>query len=111
VLVRYDVTAEGTITNVALVKSSGFARLDAAAVTCVTRRWRNTPATSGGVPVPSANHEAIIRFALREAPPPPVAVAAADSGVLRIVLIVLGMFAVGAVALALFLATRRRRTP
>jgi len=45
-------------------KSSGSDRLDQAAVSCVSSRWRNTPAMNGDTPVASPNHQAIVRFSL-----------------------------------------------
>ncbi|MEI9996865.1 MAG: energy transducer TonB [Rhizomicrobium sp.] len=62
VAVHYDVGVDGSISNVGLTKSSGFDRLDQAALSCVSSRWRNTPAMQGGSPVASPNHQAIIRF-------------------------------------------------
>jgi TonB family protein len=62
VLVSYDVGADGAIADVAIRKTSGFERLDRAAVICVSKHWRNLPATLKGVGVASANHEAIIRY-------------------------------------------------
>ncbi|HEY0301321.1 MAG TPA: energy transducer TonB, partial [Rhizomicrobium sp.] len=60
VQVGYDVAADGAISNVKVVRSSGFERLDRAAVQCVSRNWRNTPARRNGVPVASPDHPAII---------------------------------------------------
>ncbi|HEV2653289.1 MAG TPA: energy transducer TonB [Rhizomicrobium sp.] len=62
VLIHYDVGVDGSISNVTVAKSSGHDRLDAAAVSCVSSKWRNTPAMNGGTPVASPGHEAIIRF-------------------------------------------------
>jgi protein TonB len=64
VLVHYDVGVDGSITNVGVAKSSGSDRLDQAAVSCVSSRWRNTPAMNGDTPVASPNHQAIVRFSL-----------------------------------------------
>jgi len=64
VLVHYDVGIDGSISNVGVAKSSGSERLDQAAVTCVSTRWRNTPAMNGTTAVASPGHEAIIRFNL-----------------------------------------------
>jgi len=44
VLVGYDVGKHGEITNVHVVKSSGFPLVDQAAFLCVSTQWRNTPA-------------------------------------------------------------------
>jgi TonB family protein len=62
VLVGYDVDANGVIRNVRVVKSSGFARLDDAAVLCVSTVWLDTPATMDGKPVASPGHQAVIEF-------------------------------------------------
>jgi len=59
--------SDGVIGNVAVVKSSGAARLDAAAVACVREKWRDTPALQGDTPVPSPGHVAAILFSV-EAP-------------------------------------------
>ena len=64
VLVGYDVAADGTISNVHILKSSGTSRLDSAAVACIQTYWRNTPATRNGIAVASPGHEAIIQFRL-----------------------------------------------
>jgi len=64
VLVHYDVGVDGAISNVGVAKSSGSDRLDQAAVSCVSSRWRNTPAMNGETPVASPNHQAIVRFSL-----------------------------------------------
>ena len=66
VLVRYDVGADGAISNAAVVKTSGFERLDQAALACVTTAWRNTPATKDGAPVATPGHMAIVRFSITE---------------------------------------------
>jgi TonB family protein len=67
VLIRYDVLADGIVSNVTLLKSSGFDQLDRAAILCVSQRWRNTAAVQGGVPIATANHEAIVLFTLLDA--------------------------------------------
>ncbi len=64
VLIHYDVGVDGAITNVGVAKSSGSERLDNAAVSCVSSRWRNTPAMEGDKPVASPGHQAIVRFSL-----------------------------------------------
>lgn len=66
VLVRYDVGADGAISNAAVVKTSGFARLDQAALACVTTAWRDTPATRDGTPIATPGHLALVRFAITE---------------------------------------------
>ncbi|MEI9885976.1 MAG: energy transducer TonB [Rhizomicrobium sp.] len=64
VLIHYDVGIDGAISNVGVSKSSGSERLDNAAVSCVSSRWRNTPAMQGTQPVASPGHQAIVRFSL-----------------------------------------------
>jgi protein TonB len=65
VLVHYDVGIDGAISNVGVAKSSGSDRLDQAAVTCVSTRWRNSPAMNAdNTPVASPGHQAIVRFTL-----------------------------------------------
>jgi periplasmic protein TonB len=61
VLVSYDIGADGTISNVTVAKSSGSERLDTAAVSCVSTRFRNTPAMNGTTPVAS-HSQTIVRF-------------------------------------------------
>lgn len=53
VLLKVRVSAQGTALDVAVSKSSGFPRLDAAAVEAVTR-WRFVPARRGDEPVDSS---------------------------------------------------------
>jgi periplasmic protein TonB len=62
VMIRYDVGVDGAITNVTVTHSSGSDRLDAAAVQCVSTKWRNTPAMQGNTPVASPGHVAQIQF-------------------------------------------------
>jgi protein TonB len=64
VVVGYDVGADGAIGNVHLVKTSGFDRLDQAALTCARQAWRNTPAMKGTDPVASPGHLSIVTFAV-----------------------------------------------
>ncbi len=64
VLIHYDVGVDGSISNVGVSKSSGSERLDNAAVSCVSSKWRDSPATQGDTPVASPNHQAIIQFTL-----------------------------------------------
>jgi TonB family protein len=62
VLVHYDVSETGAISNVGVGRSSGYPLLDRAAVICVSRRWRNLPAMKSGSPFATPNHQAVIRF-------------------------------------------------
>ena len=64
VMVHYDVGIDGAISNVGIAKSSGSDRLDNAAVSCVSSRWRNTPAMQNNQAVASPGHQAIVRFSL-----------------------------------------------
>ena len=59
-----NVSAEGMPVTVAVVETSGFASLDAAAMTAV-QQWRFVPATRGGTPVP-AIAEVPVRFRLTD---------------------------------------------
>jgi protein TonB len=65
VMIAYDVGTDGSITNVHIAKSSGSDRLDQAAVSCVSTKWRNTPAMQGDTPVATPNHQAIVQFQMR----------------------------------------------
>jgi protein TonB len=62
VLLSVEVSAEGRVTGVSIVKSSGFSLLDQAAVSAV-RRWTFVPATALGVPI-SSHPTVPIRFRL-----------------------------------------------
>jgi periplasmic protein TonB len=58
------VDEKGFVTEATVVNSSGFARLDEAAVTWVKTHWRYTPAMEGAKPVRS-NADAIVEFRLQ----------------------------------------------
>ncbi|WP_048863153.1 energy transducer TonB, partial [Acidisphaera rubrifaciens] len=62
VIVRVQVTAEGTAASVSVGRSSGHPLLDAAALDAI-RSWRFRPATRGGVPV-AAQAEVPVSFQL-----------------------------------------------
>src|SRR5215469_5200553 len=64
VLIHYDVGVDGSITNVGVAKSSGSDRLDQAAVSCVSSKWKDTPAMQGSTAVASPGHQALIQFTL-----------------------------------------------
>lgn len=64
VLVHFDVESNGSLSHVFVLKSSGAPALDLAAVTCVSKRWRNIPARNDGIAIASPNHKATIHFAL-----------------------------------------------
>ncbi len=48
---RFVVAKDGSIDDIHVVRSSGFSRLDQAAMTTVQSRWRYQPATANGRPV------------------------------------------------------------
>ena len=52
VILKVDVDDAGRVTNVEVLRSSGYSILDAAAVNSV-RSWRGTPAKRYGRPTPS----------------------------------------------------------
>lgn len=64
VTVKYAVAVDGSIGAVSIEASSGYPRLDDAAVECVQKYWRQTPATQNGKPV-ALNVVARIRYQLR----------------------------------------------
>src|SRR6185437_13594011 len=51
VAVKYLVAENGTVTECAVIESSGKSRLDDAACTMVKRRWLFKPATRNGKPI------------------------------------------------------------
>jgi periplasmic protein TonB len=51
VKIKYLVQSDGTVSECAVITSSGSSRLDVAACTMVKRRWRFRPATQKGKPV------------------------------------------------------------
>jgi protein TonB len=67
VLLEVLVAADGRASAVRVARSSGFAPLDASAVTTVRERWRFVPARRGGTPVES-RVTVPIRFRLEDAP-------------------------------------------
>lgn len=64
VVLHVDVSADGVPSAVTVAESSGYASLDAAALTAV-QQWRFVPATRGGVPVPAVA-EVPVRFRLTD---------------------------------------------
>lgn len=64
VVVKVDVSAEGSPLEVSVAQGSGFAVLDAAALGAV-KQWRFVPATRGGTPV-AAVAQVPIRFRLAD---------------------------------------------
>jgi protein TonB len=64
VLVRYNVSADGTISGVTVLQSSGLPNLDQAALQCVQEHWKNAPAVQNGKPVASTS-EAVVSFELQ----------------------------------------------
>jgi protein TonB len=63
VTMKFTVMTDGTVAGPRVVKSSGFQRLDEAAVQCVSR-WRYHPATQGGKPL-AVSLEANVRYQLK----------------------------------------------
>ncbi len=59
---HFEVEVDGTIGNFVLLRSSGFARLDDAALRCVTQQWRDTPAMAGTTPVAITGLLGVITF-------------------------------------------------
>lgn len=63
VTLAISIAADGSIAGVTLVRSSGFARLDAAAIDFARRRWRFEPALEHGTAV-ATTRNFTIRFTL-----------------------------------------------
>jgi protein TonB len=63
VTLKFTVMTDGTVAGPRVVKSSGFQRLDDAAIQCVSR-WRYHPATQNGKPL-AVSLEANVRYQLR----------------------------------------------
>lgn len=63
VTIAVSIAADGSVTGVSLVRSSGFARLDAAAIDFARRRWRFEPALDRGSAV-ATTRNFTIRFTL-----------------------------------------------
>lgn len=61
---KLTVDEKGLVTEAVVVNSSGFERLDEAAVKWVKAQWRYTPAMQGTKPVPSTA-DAIVEFKLQ----------------------------------------------
>lgn len=66
VMLRLEISADGSVTNASVEKSSGSSRLDQAAIAWVIQNWRYQPATHDGVAVPTTT-EAAVKFDLRNA--------------------------------------------
>jgi TonB family protein len=62
VSIAFDVGADGVVLNPHITQSSGYARLDDAAIACVSEQWRNMPEIRDGVPVASPGHQTIVSF-------------------------------------------------
>jgi TonB family protein len=113
IVVGYDVSADGAITHVVVVTSSGNPVLDLAAVQCVSTQWRSLPAMKNGSPVASHGHRALVQFWPRgvsgTAPPVAPAVAkpaAAPDGSLPIILILSGLGLMGLAGVLARMVTR-----
>jgi protein TonB len=61
---KLTVDEKGLVTDAIVVNSSGFQRLDEAAVKWVKAQWRYTPAMQGTKPVPTTA-DAIVEFKLQ----------------------------------------------
>ena len=59
VVVEVLVGADGRVQNASLARSSGYERLDRAALAQAERRWRFRPATRGGTPVESTKRVSV----------------------------------------------------
>jgi protein TonB len=66
VVLDITVSAEGSVQNVSISKSSGDDDLDEAAMSWVREHWRYQPATQNGQPV-AAQSEAQVVFSLKQA--------------------------------------------
>lgn len=66
VVLRLTISAQGTVVEAVVVRSSGFERLDEAARAWVLAHWRYRPAVRGGVAVPSGGNVSVT-FDLRNA--------------------------------------------
>jgi protein TonB len=64
VLLRLTIGTDGSVINASVINSSGFQRLDDAAVRWVRRNWRYQPAMRGDMPV-EATTEATLTFQLK----------------------------------------------
>jgi protein TonB len=62
--VKLDIDERGTVTAATVIRSSGFQRLDEAAVSWIKSHWRYTPAKRGPMPVVSTL-ETIVEFRLQ----------------------------------------------
>jgi protein TonB len=66
VVLRLTISAQGTVTDAAVVRSCGYERLDEVARAWVLAHWRYRPAVRGGVAVP-ATGDVAVTFDLRNA--------------------------------------------
>jgi TonB family protein len=107
VLIGYDVSADGSLVHVAVLKSSGYPELDLAALQCVSTQWRDLPATRDGKPVASPGHRALIQFTLSGLPPVPSVIASRDASV-PIILILSGLGMMGLAGVLARVVTRPR---
>lgn len=67
VTLKFTVQVDGTAANVEILHSSGYPRLDAAAMDEVQANWRYHPALLGGKPIP-VKLAANVRYTLRDDP-------------------------------------------
>lgn len=60
VTLHFSVQADGSVTSVTVAKSSGFSRLDEAAIQCANG-WRYFPATNNGKPF-AVGYDAVVKY-------------------------------------------------
>src|SRR4029077_15754013 len=65
-LLQLTISPKGDVVIASVVQSSGYAELDAGAVSWVMAHWKYQPATGGGVAVTSQS-EAAVKFDLKKA--------------------------------------------
>lgn len=79
VVLDFRINVDGSVADVKVVRSSGYARLDGAAVDAVTGHWRYKPLFSGGQPI-ACRHQAAVGWRL---PVDPVDLASYGFAVVR----------------------------
>lgn len=62
-LLAFTITSTGAVSNISVAQSSGYPRLDEAAVQCA-QRWSYTPATKDGVPA-DVQSKAIVKWTIK----------------------------------------------
>ena len=64
VVVGYDIGADGALANLRVIYSSGYARLDQAALACIATAPHAAPPIENGVPAASPGHRTIVSYSL-----------------------------------------------